>query len=62
MRTEIGLGSGATPDMFEAFKDVPMLDSADVSNAVIYVLGTKPHVQVMRRLRKNCICSESTLL
>ncbi len=47
MRTEIALASGATPEMLEAFKDAPMLDSADVSQAVVYVLGTKPHVQVI---------------
>ncbi|KAJ6637277.1 Farnesol dehydrogenase [Pseudolycoriella hygida] len=46
VRTEIGLASGATPEMLEAAKNMPMLDSADVSQAVIYVLKTKPHVQV----------------
>jgi len=46
VRTEIGLAAGISPDMLEGFKDAPMLDSADVSSAVIYVLATKPHVQV----------------
>lgn len=46
MATEIGLAAGATPEMLEAFKDLPMLNSSDVSQAVLYVLGTKPHVQV----------------
>lgn len=34
-----------TPDMTAFLKD-PMLNSEDISAAVLYVLGTPPHVQV----------------
>lgn len=34
-----------TPDMVEFLKD-PMLNSEDISAAVLYVLGTPKHVQV----------------
>lgn len=47
MKTEIGLAAGMGEEVLEAVaKNMPMLDSADISQAVIYVLGTKPHVQV----------------
>lgn len=49
MNTEIGLAAGLTQEVLDSFAGkMPMLDSADVSNAVIYVLGTKPHVQVIK--------------
>lgn len=34
-----------TPEMVEFLQD-PMLNSEDISAAVLYVLGTPPHVQV----------------
>lgn len=50
MKTDIGLAAGMSPEILEAVaKDLPMLESSDVSNAVLYVLGTKPHVQVIKR-------------
>lgn len=50
MKTEIGLAAGMTQEAIDSFgANMPMLDSADISNAVIYVLGTKPHVQVIKR-------------
>lgn len=48
MKTEIGQASGYNPELLAAaFEHMPMLESVDVSQAVLYVLGTKPHVQVM---------------
>lgn len=56
VRTEIGIASGATytPEMIERFSKAPALDSADVSSAVLYVLGTKPHVQVTMESHESC--------
>lgn len=36
-----------TDDILEAMPDVPMLNPEDVSGAVLYTLGTLPHVQVI---------------
>ncbi|XP_069683499.1 farnesol dehydrogenase-like [Periplaneta americana] len=44
--TEIGEASGITPEMMEKFKDMPFLASEDVADAVLYVLGVPPHVQI----------------
>lgn len=43
METEI-----IPPEILEIFKakQLPLLKSEDISEAVIYVLGTPPHVQV----------------
>lgn len=47
VKTEIAIASGMDPKIFEeAYKNVPFLDSKDISQAVVYALGTKPHVQV----------------
>ncbi|XP_069683511.1 farnesol dehydrogenase-like [Periplaneta americana] len=46
VRTEIGQASGATPEMLKARKDLPTLQSEDVADAVLYVLGAPPHVQI----------------
>lgn len=35
-----------TPELQAMLKDFPILQSEDVSAAVLYVLGTPPHVQV----------------
>ncbi|XP_037037672.1 farnesol dehydrogenase-like [Bradysia coprophila] len=43
VRTEM---IGSTPEIMEAAKNWPLLDSEDVSQAVLYVLATKPHVQI----------------
>lgn len=43
MNTEI------VPDgVLQAMPDLPMLASEDISAAVLYVLGTAPHVQVLQ--------------
>jgi len=44
VRTEI-MGPD-TPELAEMLKDFPILQSEDISAAVLYVLGTPPHVQV----------------
>ncbi|XP_069683507.1 farnesol dehydrogenase-like [Periplaneta americana] len=46
VRTEIGLASGATPEILELFKELPSLESEDIADAVLYVLGAPPHVQI----------------
>ncbi|XP_069683501.1 farnesol dehydrogenase-like [Periplaneta americana] len=46
VRTEFGQAAGATPEMLEASKKVPALTSEEVADAVLYVLGTPPHVQI----------------
>lgn len=35
-----------TERALEFLKDMPMLEAEDISDAVMYVLGTPPHVQV----------------
>ncbi|XP_069683496.1 farnesol dehydrogenase-like [Periplaneta americana] len=52
VRTEFGLAAGATPEMLEAYKDIPILESEDVADAVLYVLGTPPHVQIHELMLK----------
>jgi NADP-dependent 3-hydroxy acid dehydrogenase YdfG len=44
--TELGQASGIPMDELEKFKDIPILAASDIADAVIYVLGTPPHVQV----------------
>ncbi|XP_069683502.1 farnesol dehydrogenase-like [Periplaneta americana] len=44
--TEIGEAAGATPEMTAMFKDMPFLAAEDVADAVLYVLGVPPHVQI----------------
>ncbi|XP_069683514.1 farnesol dehydrogenase-like [Periplaneta americana] len=44
--TEIGEASGATPEMLAMYKDIPFLAAEDVADAVLYVLGVPPHVQI----------------
>jgi len=48
VKTEIQLASGLfdTKLLEEVYKTMPWLESEDISQAVLYVLGTKPHVQV----------------
>lgn len=41
VRTEI-----YPPEQMEVVKDAPYLEPKDVSNAVLYAIGTPPHVQV----------------
>jgi hypothetical protein len=52
------LSSGITrtigPDIYDT---VPCLDPKDVSDAVIYVLGAPPHVQVRQAL----LCAQTRL-
>jgi hypothetical protein len=44
--TEIGQASDFPKEELEMFKDIPYLAASDIADAVIYVLGTPPHVQV----------------
>jgi len=47
VKTGITAASGVPPDQVEEiFKTLPFLDCSDISQAVIYALSTKPHVQV----------------
>lgn len=48
METEI-----FTPEMLEVIKTMPCLKSEDIAAAVVYVLGTPPHVQVKILERSN---------
>jgi hypothetical protein len=44
--TEIAEASGIPKEIMEHYKNVPYLNPKDIVDAVIYVLGTPPHVQV----------------
>jgi hypothetical protein len=46
VKTEIGEASGFPKEMLELYKDNPILESKDIADSVMYVLGTPPHVQV----------------
>lgn len=43
-----------TPEVLPQLQGIPFLDPEDVSQSVLYVLGTPPHVQV------NCVSIQST--
>jgi NADP+-dependent farnesol dehydrogenase len=46
VETEIHGVSEFPEEMMKNFADIPFLKSKDIADAVIYVLGTPPHVQV----------------
>jgi hypothetical protein len=45
VKTEFIIASGHQMDP-ELLKHMPFLDSKDIADAVLYILGTPPHVQV----------------
>lgn len=47
VRTEI-----FKPEVMEIIQNIPFLDPEDVSQAVMYAIATKPHVQVILKYRK----------
>jgi NADP-dependent 3-hydroxy acid dehydrogenase YdfG len=49
VETEIIGASEFPEDILKPFKDMPYLKSKDIADAVIYVLGTPPHVQVSKQ-------------
>jgi NADP+-dependent farnesol dehydrogenase len=46
-RTGIAEASKTPIEVLENFKDFPSLEPVEIANAVLYVLGTPPHVQVI---------------
>jgi NADP-dependent 3-hydroxy acid dehydrogenase YdfG len=60
VETEIAEASEIPEDMLKVLKDIPYLKSKDIADAVIYVLGTPPHVQVGKQYVN--IQSDSKLL
>ncbi|XP_021929736.1 farnesol dehydrogenase-like [Zootermopsis nevadensis] len=46
VRTEIAEASAFPKEAFESLGNMPYLNSKDIADAVIYVLGTPPHVQI----------------
>ena len=49
VKTEIAEASDIKVPPELDFDNLPILDSVDISNAVLYVLGTPPHVQVSNK-------------
>lgn len=47
VRTEI-----FKPEIMEIIQNIPFLDPEDVSQAVMYAIATKPHVQVILKYRR----------
>jgi NADP-dependent 3-hydroxy acid dehydrogenase YdfG len=48
--TEFGEAAAIPKELLKAYTDIPYLQSKDIADAVIYVLGTPPHVQVGRQI------------
>ncbi|XP_069683493.1 farnesol dehydrogenase-like [Periplaneta americana] len=46
VRTEIGEASGFTPENMKVLEGIPYMESEDIADAVLYVLGAPPHVQI----------------
>jgi NADP+-dependent farnesol dehydrogenase len=46
VKTEIMIASGHEEMGPEIFDHMPFLESKDIAEAVLYILGTPPHVQV----------------
>lgn len=47
MRTEISVAGGIPKDVADKkYSENPVLEPEDVAGAVLYALGTPPHVQV----------------
>jgi NADP+-dependent farnesol dehydrogenase len=46
VKTEILIASGHQDLEPEMSKNIPFLESKDIADAVLYILGTPPHVQV----------------
>lgn len=44
--TEFVMASGHQFLETEMFKEMTLLESKDIADAVVYILGTPPHVQV----------------
>ena len=51
VKTEFLLASGRQYPDLEQLKQVPFLESKDIADAVVYILGTPPHVQVLISLK-----------
>ena len=45
VKTEI-MGGTSSANLSDMMKDVPALESEDIAESVIYVLGTPPRVQI----------------
>jgi NADP-dependent 3-hydroxy acid dehydrogenase YdfG len=46
VKTEFAIAAGYQNFDPEIFNQVPFLESKDIVDAVLYILGTPPHVQV----------------
>ncbi|KAK5638111.1 hypothetical protein RI129_012406 [Pyrocoelia pectoralis] len=46
VRSEFFVASERTPEVLDTLKSMPILEAEDIAAAVLYVLGTPPHVQV----------------
>ena len=49
VKTEFAIAAGildVNPEMLKQIDQMPLLESKDIADAVLYILGTPPHVQV----------------
>jgi len=51
VKTEFVIAAGYQNMDTEMFNQMPLLESKDIADAVLYILGTPPHVQVWISLK-----------
>ena len=59
VKTEFLIASGREVPDAELLYQVPLLESQDIADAVLYVLGTPPHVQVLVSLKHYTVLDPS---
>jgi NADP+-dependent farnesol dehydrogenase len=59
VKTEFFIASGREVPDAALLYQLPLLESQDIADAVLYVLGTPPHVQVLVILKRYTVLDPS---